>query len=353
MSSDFSAKNIQYFDTLRAMATLAVIIIHVNTPVMNMNYGKNMEYWWIGLIINNLVRFAVPIFLVLSGATLLSKKYAAIDFYKKRLSRVLIPFLFWLPANWVFRWFMLRPWQRPHEIGNIIVWGTTLFIREGVSIHLWFVYMILFLYIFMPWIGRALHKTNRSTIVLFLALWLILNGLHSFGLLTTKSWPLLMSKLYGYALYAGYLVLGYYLHTSTAKINRQRIVAAIVFLITVAFACITTYIISKSYGKQTLTIMGSFTLNSFIQTIAIYYLLKDYEVKNKLILHIINLLSNYSFGIYLVHIMVISLFFRIGIFWTMAYPIISVPLVVLLTLLTSTIVIFLLRKIPFMARFAG
>jgi surface polysaccharide O-acyltransferase-like enzyme len=159
--------------------------------------------------------------------------------------------------------------------------------------------------------------------------------------------------LYGYALYAGYLVLGYYLHTSTVKINRQRLVAAIIFFITVVIACVATYFISKSNGKQTLTIMGSFTLNSFTQTIAIYYLLKDYEVKNKIANHIINLLSNYSFGIYLVHIMVISLFFRIGIFWTMAYPIISVPLVVLLTLLTSTIVIFLLRKIPFMARFAG
>ena len=57
-------KNIQYFDTLRALATLAVIVIHVDTPVLNMNYGRNMEFWWIGLVIDNLVRFAVPLFLV-------------------------------------------------------------------------------------------------------------------------------------------------------------------------------------------------------------------------------------------------------------------------------------------------
>lgn len=353
MNTNIQSKNIQYFDTLRALATLAVIIIHVNTPVMNMNYGKNMEYWWIGLIINNFVRFAVPIFLVLSGATLLTKKYAAVDFYKKRFSRVFIPFVFWLPAYWVFRWFMLRPWQRPHDINSIIDWGVSLFVREGVSIHLWFVYMILFLYIFMPAISRIMHKSDRKLIALFLFLWLILNTLHSFGLLGTSNWPLILSKLYGYSLYAGYLVLGYYLHTSTYKFNQQRLKALLVFLSTVAIACISTYYLSKYQGKQTLTIMGSFTLNSFIQTIAAYYLLKDFETKNSFACHIIDLISNYSFGIYLVHIMVISLFFRIGIFWTMAHPLISVPIVVLLTLITSTIVIYLLRKIPFMARFAG
>ena len=33
--------NIQYFDTLRAWATLGVIIIHVATPALKMNFGKN------------------------------------------------------------------------------------------------------------------------------------------------------------------------------------------------------------------------------------------------------------------------------------------------------------------------
>ena len=58
-------------------------------------------------------------------------------------------------------------------------------------------------------------------------------------------------------------------------------------------------------------------------------------------------MSNYSYGIYLVHIMVIDTFFRNGIFWTMAYPLISLPVVVMLTLITSLGIIFLLRKIPF------
>ena len=57
--------------------------------------------------------------------------------------------------------------------------------------------------------------------------------------------------------------------------------------------------------------------------------------------------SDYSFGIYLVHILVIGIFFQNGIFWTMANPLISLPALVVLTLLTSMTVIFILRKIPF------
>lgn len=346
-------KNLQHIDSLRALATLAVIVIHVDTPVMNMNFGRNMEFWWIGLVIDNLVRFAVPLFLVLSGATLLTKQYRLVDFYKKRMSRVVVPFLFWLPAYWVFRWFMLRPFERPLNFDSIMNWGVNLFITEGVSIHLWFVYMILLLYLFIPLISHILRKVSRRVVVLFLFLWLVLNGLQISGVFSIDGFSLLFKKLYGYSLYSGYLVLGYFLHTSNPKFNNRRVCAAIAYVVTVIIASVSTFYLSQSLGKQTLTVMNSFTLNTFIQTVAIYYLLKNVEIKNRVVNFVVQTISNYSFGIYLVHIMVISLFFRIGIFWTMAHPLISVPLVVLLTLITSFLVIFLLRKIPFMAKFAG
>ncbi len=353
MSSENPSKNIQYFNSLRVLATLAVILIHVATPVANMNFGRNANFWLIGIVIDNFVRFAVPIFLVLSGATLLTKQYSLVDFYKKRMSRVLIPFLFWLPAYWVFRWLMLREWERPLSFDAIVRWGADLFVKEGVSIHLWFVYMILLLYLFIPFISKILKTASRKTIVVFLVLWLILNHLQIFGVVSIDEFPLLFKRLYGYMLYTGYLVLGYFLQTLHSKYNLSRISALLLYLSTVVIASLLTYYLSSQSGKQILTAMNTFTLNTFAQVIAIYFLVKNIEFKNKYLVVFIQTVSNYSFGIYLVHIMVISLFFRVGIFWTMAHPLISVPVVVLLTLITSFIVIFLLRKIPFMAKFAG
>src|ERR1035437_1784180 len=127
-----NVKKIQWLDTLRALAMFGVIIIHVSTPVVKMMYGKNMEYWWIGNIVDSAVRFSVPLFLMLSGATMLGKEYNLIDFYKKRISRVLFPILFWMIAYWVYRWLSLNPKSQPHTYYSIIDWGINLFLKEGI-----------------------------------------------------------------------------------------------------------------------------------------------------------------------------------------------------------------------------
>ena len=89
------------------------------------------------------------------------------------------------------------------------------------------------------------------------------------------------------------------------------------------------------------------TVNSIVQTIAVFLWIKDSTIKNKYILVFQKAISNYSYGIYLVHIIVIGIFFNHGIFWTMAHPLISLPLVTLMTLLTSFLIVYILRKIPF------
>ena len=88
-------------------------------------------------------------------------------------------------------------------------------------------------------------------------------------------------------------------------------------------------------------------INTIIQSISIFIWFKDSVIKNKILSILQRLISNYSYGIYLVHILVIGVFFNNGIFWTMAHPLISLPLVTLMTLITSFIIIYILRKIPF------
>ena len=86
--------NIEWLDSLRALAIIGVIMIHISSPVVKMSYGGNMIYWWIGNIINSSIRFAVPVFLMISGATMLNRKYKLGEFYKKRMMRVLLPLVF-------------------------------------------------------------------------------------------------------------------------------------------------------------------------------------------------------------------------------------------------------------------
>jgi len=346
MGSNTNTK--QWLDFLRAIATIGVIIIHVSSPLVKMSYGRNIPFWWIGNIADSSVRFAVPLFLMLSGATLLDREYKLGEFYKRRFLRVLLPFLFWVIVYWVYRWCMLNARQQPHELQSILHWAVNLFLKEGVSKHFWYIYMILFIYLMVPFIGRGLHRLSNSTVLYLLVGWVVL----AFML---KSVPLNMynwsgdyaSRFLGYFLYTGYLVLGYYLSKLSATSVRTRYIASAFFLLTILVSAGLTYIFSKQAHRLDLTLYSYLTINTIIQSIAIFVGIKDSEFRHSFFTTILHTISNYSYGIYLVHILVIGIFFNHGIFWTMAHPLVSLPLVTLLTLMTSFALIYCLRKIPF------
>jgi len=347
-------ENIQWLDTLRALATLGVIIIHISSPLVNMTFGKNMPYWWIGNVVDSAVRFAVPLFLMLSGATMLGKEYKPGEFYKKRVLRVLVPFLFWMVVYWIFRWAMLLPKQQPHDFHAILNWAVDLFLKEGISKHFWYIYMILSIYLFLPFVGKVIRKCNDTVIIFFLLGWIIFN-------FVLRSFPInqycwsgdYANKFLGYILHSGYLILGYYLPGLPVSSKKIRIPAAVFFILSVAISAVFTYILSKNAHRLNLSMYSYLLINTTIQSISIFMLAKDLSIKNKFISWTQQTISNYSYGIYLVHILVLGIFFRNGIFWTMAHPLISLPLLVVLTTVSSIGIIFVLRKIPFGKYVAG
>ena len=339
--------NIQYLDSLRTLAMLGVIVIHVSSPLVNMAWSKNMPYWWIGNVVDSSVRFAVPVFLMLSGATLLGKEYKLGEFYKRRFSRVLIPFLFWMVVYWIYRWATLSVKIQPHDFQAILSWGGNLFLKEGVSKHFWYIYMIVFIYLFIPFLGKGLKKLNMSTVSNVLLLWFVLS-------FTLKSVPLNMynwagdygTKFLGYFLYSGYLILGYYLSKLPLNSQKVRVTAALIFVFSVAISAVTTFYFSIKAHKLDLSMYSYLSVNTIIQSIALFMWIKDLSIKNNYISLIQSKISSYSYGIYLVHIIIIGILFRNGIYWNFAYPLLSLPLLTLVVLGCSFGIIFVLRKVP-------
>lgn len=340
--------NIQWLDTLRALATIGVIIIHISSPLVNMAYDGNMAYWWIGNVIDSSVRFAVPVFLMLSGATLLGKEYKLGEFYKRRFTRVLLPFLFWLLVYWVYRWAMLKTWQQPQEPLAILSWAGKLFLKEGVSKHFWYVYMILFIYLLVPLLGRGLRKLSLSVLSNLLLLWVILTFVFKSVPLNMYNWSTdYGNKFGGYLLYSGYLVLGYYLSKLAATTPKIRLWTGVIFAMSVAVSSISTYLFSQQAGHLDLSMYGYLSVNTIIQSIALFVWIKDLTIKDEHTNIIISQASNYSYGIYLVHIIIIGILFRNGIYWSFAHPLLSLPLLTIGVLVCSFAIIFVLRKIPF------
>ena len=212
--------------------------------------------------------------------------------------------------------------------------------------------MIIFIYLFVPLLSRFANRIENKNMPLLLFIWLLV-----------ASWCTRYSanmylftdtgRIGKYFLYMGYLLTGFYFFRNIIVAPKLRFTVFIVFLLTIFISAFTVYFRSIGSQRADQSIYNYMSFNTIIQSVALFLLIKDTSVKNKALKYINERISDYSYGIYLVHIMVLGILFNHGIFWTMAHPLISVPVVFMLTLIISFIIIYLLRKIPYGKYIAG
>jgi len=80
----------KYINFLNVLATFAVVCLHVNNF-----WSFNTANWPYYNFVESLCYFAVPVFVMISGATLIDyrEKYDTKTFFKRRFLRVLLPYL--------------------------------------------------------------------------------------------------------------------------------------------------------------------------------------------------------------------------------------------------------------------
>lgn len=87
-------KHYYYISVLYVVSALSAIVLHANTAFWVYRADRT---WLINNFIECLFYFAVPIFFMLVGATLFDykKRYDTKTFFRKRFTKILIPFIFW------------------------------------------------------------------------------------------------------------------------------------------------------------------------------------------------------------------------------------------------------------------
>jgi len=161
------------------------------------------------------------------------------------------------------------------------------------------------------------------------------------------------SKFFGYFLFSGYLVAGYLLSKLNYSGKKIRIPIAIILSISIVTIAFIAYFMSEKTHRLNLSVYSYIGLLTIIQSLALFALIKDIEIKTVFLQKIFSIVSLYSYGIYLVHIIVVGILFRNGIYWSFAHPLISIPILTTSVLLLSFSIIFILRKIPFGKYIAG
>lgn len=323
-----------WIDSLRALATVCVIVLHISGGIVN-NYGYISDFnWWIGNIADSSVRFSVPIFLMISGALLLTQNYEIDIFFKKRVRRILLPFVFWCSIYIIIHIAFKVFYEKLDAL-------TTLknLILVGVSDHFWFVYMIVGISLFVPIIGKWIRNANEKEILYYLILW--------FCILFVNESIISWFHLTYFTGFIGYLILGYYLSIKSFNPKlRLNLIALFLIITGIAFSVFGTYYVSNKNGFLFTDFYSSLSPNVVLLSTGVFLYFKNLQITNVILTKIIFFISKYSYGIFLIHVLILNFLSKIGLDCNLISPILGIPLITIICFLISSGIIYLLSKMP-------
>lgn len=312
-----------------------------------MDYPKApLSAWLVASFYNALVRFAVPVLVMITGALLLHRDYELTDFLKRRLSRIIWPFLFWSLIYIGYSWYNGDLTFTLNACAN-----TRIILHQfkyGAYYHLWYVYMLIGLYLFMPVISRFVRHATEKELRYFLLVWLVVI---TFGQpYLSRFQPQVDVRYFGG--YIGYLVLGHYLAFLQLPQKGFKLPLLIYFGLCLTGITWGTYLITaRTHALSTVMYepLGPFVIlySSAVFLLARVISLKLSEVPAKLR----DLTGSFSLGIYLCHALFLTLLDDQGISYKLGNPVFSIPLTATVCFLLSFLLVFILSKIPFIGKY--
>ncbi len=329
-------QRIFYLDFLRSFAIVMVLILHSISDYMIQPELFGTTSWYANLVLNTFARTGVPIFFMISGALMLSSDNTKDfkNFYKKSLTRIVIPLIFWNVAYFIYKCIM-----------GYIDFDITILINDfidcGTEYHLWYLYTLIGIYLFAPFLKMLVDFCSIRQLIWLLFLMMLCTTIRPFINQVTPLYIYLFEPLFNG--YIGYFLMGYILSRikNDYKIAVGFCVAGLLGLaVSIAF-----HHIHSSSDVINLDFNYGYSLCHSVMAAAIFVISKFVFAKKTLFKGIISALSKLSFGIYLVHVGVIDLV--LNYFMVDASPICSSMYIFIVTITVSLAVSFVLGKIKY------
>lgn len=280
-----------YIDLLRVFSILLVIVLHgIGGYYFDVtNVGRPL--WYCVGYANELCRTGVPLFFMMSGFLLLRKPIENIAaFYKHRFLKIVVPFLLYD----LFYYLFLPSGER-----SIRGFVTELCVT-GSAYHLWFIYSILALYLFAPFISRLLASLNEKAVFGFFLLTIAQTTVKP--LLNT----ILGDRLYlyftddGFVGYLGYMILGYMIGKFELS---KKLRGAIYALGALSFAVVPLISARSIANGEAVRFNGGYTVNHYIEAAALFLLAKQrFTIDSKIVVR----LSALSMDTYFIHVFLLE-----------------------------------------------
>lgn len=167
-------KRILYFDILRSLAILFVILCHcVENAYPNLSNLSNQSQLF-RIIMFTIGRLGVPIFFFLTGALILKKNFNNDDdvrrFYKHNLLSLLITVEIWIILYNIFNFVMYKEFSLKNLIFNML-----LFSQCNNMVHMWYMPVILGIYLALPFISKILKIFSKKLLLSILFISIFIN----------------------------------------------------------------------------------------------------------------------------------------------------------------------------------
>jgi surface polysaccharide O-acyltransferase-like enzyme len=337
-------------DILRIIAILAVLLIHTTTRTLEVSGYALTKIPWT-LFLNQVGRFAVPLFFMISGFVLelnyhLHENYLA--YLQKRFSRIVVPYIFWSAIYYFFVYYK----DRDPNFFNALLQG-------DASYQLYFIPALLIFYLLFPLIHDFCEFLINKWVLLVFGLLQLLILYYQYNIQ-----PLPIYYPIGIALLNFYVFL---LGIVLAR-NQERFIAFIrkwkllLLFGTVAFAISIFYEGLNGYLKthDYLTFYSSWRPSVLLYTIFIggfLYWIFDRKLKY---IAVIKQLSHLSFLVFFIHVIILeAVWYSIGLKLLqmtngkIIYQIWFDPLYFLTVTILSFTTAFIAHKIPYLNQLTG
>lgn len=323
-------------DIIRCVAISMVVMLHMSAN----SFASFGDYWMVSVVYDSLTRSSVPLFFMLSGALLLTRNEPAVIFYKKRASKIVIPLIFWSYVYLLYR---------KYYVGESTISLSPLTIIDGpVYYHLWFLYSLLSIYIFIPMLRYyAINATNQVKAFVLL-LWFFSQSIQPFAYVIGLN---LFSAIdVGFITrFIGFALLGEFLVTTNKAINWKLLLGG--FIASTSATAFMTYRVSMHSGAANETWFQYHSPMVIASAICLFMLLGRFKNINP---PAIKLASKLSFGIYFIHIIImqqiaIRFVFPPHLFNT-AWSAILIPFSFVVCFGVSLAICFVMSKTPIVKR---
>ena len=291
-------RRVLYYDILNVAACIAVLFLHFNG--LAHAYSPTPE-WLQALVAECLFYWAVPVFFMLSGATLMTyrKRCSTREFLVKRARRTLVPFLAWslLALAWKVATAQMPAPMGPRTLVNLVM-------NTHIIDVYWFFIPLFAIYLAMP-VLSYLGDGKHDGILWYAA---------GVAFLTISILPCLL-KLVGiqfngalqFPLLSGYLVypvLGYLLsRTQLTKWQRIAIYALGIFGLVLRY--VSTAVLSFRAGSVVETFWGYTNFPGVLLSVAVFVFAKQVRWERVFSTQrrakALSTLAGGSFGVYLMH----------------------------------------------------